>query len=227
MKKMRLFLLLGAVLGLSACAAVEPVTRNAPPPAPVPEIEAGAQAAREAADTLSVKTEPYNVVQINVDVPRTLKVSERNSYFPNADIVWREDPLGDRYAQVAAIVEDAAERGAKSYDSGRRVVVDIQLRRFHALTQKTRYTIGGTHDIRFYMQVRDAATGAVLEPPRLIETQLKAYGGARAIEAMSRGETQKVRIAAHLARVIERELSVRSLPGAEPLTLSSLSSRGI
>ncbi len=224
MKPTRMIMALTVALGLSACGSVDTAMRNATTSAPGVETAPHAQPATRADMVLSVQSEPYAVTQINVTVPETLKVSEANTYFPNADIVWREDPFGNRYEQVQAIVLDAATRGAASHDKGRPVIVDIQITRFHALTEKTRYTIGGTHDIHFYLTVRDAATGEKLEQPRLIETSLKAYGGARALEAMSRGQTQKVRITDHLAALIAQELNVRALPAPdEPLRTSALS----
>lgn len=221
MKLIRLTMALTAALGLSACATVDTATRNAPMIAPVAEplpagqVQPGPQHA-------------YAVQQINVRVPQTLTVSEANSYYPRADIVWREDPLGDRYAQVQTIMQEAATSAVTGMNTGRPVIVDIQVTRFHALTQKTRYTIGGTHDVHYYITVMDAQTGAKLEAPRLIELEFDAYGGARALEAMSRGETQKVRITQHVVESIRKELGHRSAPAApQPLNLSAISSRGI
>jgi len=223
MKAMRIILVMTAALGLSACASVDTVSRNQPPAEPLPIEMAGSTKAQPDA----ARTQPYHVVKVDVIVPTTLKVSEANSYFPRADIVWREDPLGDRYAQVQAIVQNAAEQAVAPLSEGRDVVVEIQVARFHALTERTRYTIGGTHDIHFYMTVLDAKTGTVLEPPRMIETEFKAYGGTRALEAMSRGETQKVRITTHLVTLIRQEMNKRSQPSApQPLSLSALSSSG-
>lgn len=223
MKLIRLSMVLTAALGLSACATVDTATRNAPIITPVGEAVI--------ADAGQVQTSPqqaYAVQQINVRVPETLKVSEANSYYPRADIVWREDPLGNRYTQVETIVQAAANAAVSGMNTGRPVIVDIQLTRFHALTQKTRYTIGGTHDVHYYITVMDAQTGAKLEAPRLIELEFDAYGGARALEAMSRGETQKVRITQHLIRSIRQEMGYRSAPAApQPLNLSAISSRGI
>ena len=156
-----------------------------------------------------------------------LSVSEANSFKPRADIVWREDPLGNRYEQVRVIMQNAVELGAAGFDAGRDVVVDIQLTKFHALTEKTRYTIGGTHDIHFFLTVRDAKTGERLDEPRLIEMEFRALGGAAALEAMSRGQTQKVRITDHVKARVAEELTLRSTPLVQPLTLSALSSRGI
>jgi hypothetical protein len=39
-----------------------------------------------------------------VSVPRSLSVSEAHGIKPRADIVWREDPPGDRYVQVEGII---------------------------------------------------------------------------------------------------------------------------
>ena len=51
----------------------------------------------------------WQVTEITVIVPETLSVSEANSIKPRADIVWREDPLGNRHAQVQAVVQEAMD----------------------------------------------------------------------------------------------------------------------
>lgn len=149
----------------------------------------------------------FNVTDVRVTVPESLTVSEANTYKPRADIVWREDPLGNRHEQVAVILNAAFDRGVKTLTSGREVTVDVTLREFHALTQRTRYSFGGTHAIRFDMTVRDAATGIVLEPTRTIQADFRAYGGVEALAAEARGETQKVRITEHLAKVMLYEMT--------------------
>ena len=88
-----------------------------------------------------------NVSQINVRVPTSLKVSEANRYYPNGDIVWREDPMGNRHAQVAKIVHDAMTVGTQSFTGPVPVILDIELVRFHALSEKARYTVGGVHNV--------------------------------------------------------------------------------
>lgn len=151
---------------------------------------------------------PYNVTSVVVDVPRSLVVSEANLYYPGGDIVWREDPPGDRYAQVQKIFEDAMTRGVQAVDGPQDAVLNITVKRFHSLTQKARYVTGGVHSITFDMSLTDPETGAVLVPAREIKANLKAYGGNKAIQADARGETQKVRISNHLAGVIQQELTV-------------------
>lgn len=154
----------------------------------------------------------YRVEEINVVVPDSLIISEANSYYPRGDIVWRGDPPGDRPAQIKAIFAEATTRGTASLQGDVPVVIDITLERFHSVTQRTRYTFGGVHSIRFTMAVRDAERGFLLEEPRSIQADLKAYGGQRAIDAERQGQTQKVRITDHLALVIGTELQADTVP---------------
>lgn len=149
----------------------------------------------------------YNVRTVNIDVPRTLVVSEANSYFPRGDIVWRGDPPGDRYDQVASIFEEGFARGTADVRGDVPVVVDVEVVRFHSLSEKTRYSFGGVHSIRFEMAIRDASTGELVEPVRRVQADLEGYGGERAIAADAAGQTQKVRITDHLAEVAKVELT--------------------
>ncbi len=148
-----------------------------------------------------------NIVSIDITVPRTLKVSEKNRYYPGGDIVWRGDPPGDRYAQVEAIFQDAMARGTQGMTSGTPAILGIEVARFHGLTEKARYSTGGVHAITFILTLYDPETGQALTTPRQIKADLRAYGGDDAVAADQRGETQKVRITAHLAYVIYTELS--------------------
>ncbi len=182
-----------ALMGLmvSACATTETATRNAP---------LDTQAIRPAPLSLDVKA-------VNVTVPRKLQVSEANRYYPGGDIVWREDPPGDRHAQVQAIFKSAVQQGVADLRGTVPVALDIEVTRFHALTEKARYTIGGVHALQFKMQLRDPETGRAYGAPRFVKADLKAYGGTRAIEAEREGITQKYRITNHLAEVVRTELT--------------------
>lgn len=199
MTYVRTFALLTAGISLSACVVAETPTRNAP-------IEPAAQA---------IQTDPAqqtiaDLVRVNkvvVDVPTWLTVSEANRYLPSGDIVWRGDPIGDRRSQVKTIMEDGFERGAKSTNGPQSVNLLVSVRRFHALTEKARYTTGGVHHIVFVMALADARTGELVMPWRTVQADLQAYGGRKAIEADARGETQKVRITNHLSQVLIDELS--------------------
>ncbi|TCO70369.1 DUF6778 family protein [Rhodovulum euryhalinum] len=145
----------------------------------------------------------WRVVALDIVVPGTLTVSEEDVYRPNADIVWRDDPPGDRHAQVKAIVETAARRGTAGLRGSRPVRLSVTMAEFHALSDISRLRLShaGVHNIKFTAQVSDARTGAVLAGPEEIRADLPAYTGMDAIRAERRGETQKKRITDHLARV--------------------------
>jgi len=197
--KLVMFLVMGGLV--SACANTNVASRNAPfDSAP---LNAGQNAAY-----VSLLTD-VRVENITVRVPRSLKVSEANRYLPAGDIVWREDPIGDRHAQVAQIFHDALSRGTEALDGKLPVALDIEVGRFHALTEKARYTTGGVHNITFTLTLRDTETGAVLSDPRFIRADLDAFGGQQALAAEARGLTQKVRISNHLAEVIRQELTTQ------------------
>jgi hypothetical protein len=174
-------LIIVAVLGLSACATPSDVSRNAAFDAITPVIEA--------------PTQDWSITAYEITVPRTLSVSEANSIKPASDIVWRGEPLGDRYEQVERIFDEALagvmlpREGAMTP-----VVVSIEMTRFHALTERARYTIGGEHEIEFILTVRHAETGAILSGPRSVDLTFRAHGGQAAIEAEAQGITQRVRI---------------------------------
>ncbi len=146
----------------------------------------------------------WRVSQIDVQVPEFLSVSEANSYAPEADIVWRGEPFGNRYEQVDAIMTEAVTEGASVLTGSRAVKLVIVMDTFHALTERTRYNLqgAGVHNIGFTAQVFDARTGEALTAPDAIDADLVGFTGNEAILAESRGETQRVRIVAHVSRVI-------------------------
>ena len=89
----------------------------------------------------------------------------------------------------------------------RQAVVSMEVVRFHGVTEKTRYTVGGTHNMVFTLTVRDATTGAVIDGPRQVEANVRAAGGQAAIAEEQAGRTQRVVVVERLAEVIRRELS--------------------
>ncbi|MDB5658275.1 MAG: hypothetical protein JWS10_890 [Cypionkella sp.] len=190
-------------LGLSACAQTTMSTQN--------QVSLGVSEASQLPQPSgrgpAILQSEYDVKAVNVSVPPSLRVSEANTFHPSADIVWRGDVPGDRYAQVKAIFDTAAARSTATMHSGEAVVVDLEIVRFHCLTEKTRYTIGGVHSLHFMMTVRDATTGAIVQGPRLIVADVKGAGGARAVAEEQAGRTQKVVVTERLAEVIRRELS--------------------
>ncbi|MGA9411247.1 MAG: DUF6778 family protein [Roseobacter sp.] len=202
MKLMKMIIALAFGGMLAGCATVDTPSRNS---AFDPSI--GPNAAFGSAQPVSSEAMPsFRVEEINVLVPSALIVSEENVYYPRGDIVWRGDPYGDRHAQVKAIFDDALARGTAEMQGEVPVILDVTVERFHGLTEKTRYTVGGIHSIRFELAVRDAETGLLLEEPRSVKADLKGFGGQRAIDAEQQGQTQKVRVTDHLSEVIQDEL---------------------
>jgi hypothetical protein len=155
-------------------------------------------------------TSGWRVADVRVAVPDELVVSEAKTYLPTADIVWREDPLGDRHAQVATIIRNAVLRGASGLRGGRGVIIDITVTRFHALTfeAETKLSNAGVHNVNFVARIIDASTGEVLVPPTPIQAELPALSGEAMRAARRRGETQKSQISAHVARTIAGWLGI-------------------
>jgi hypothetical protein len=181
--------------GLSACGSYDLSSRNA--------TSTEVLTAPGGVTTLPA----IRVVDTKITVPTDLQVSEANTYYPLGDIVWRGEAYGDRHAQLGAILTESMALAQKGHVGSQPAVVDITLRRFHSMTEKTRYTVGGVHSIRFELTLRDPATGLALMPTRTIRADLKGYGGDRALAAERAGLTQKVRVTHHLANVLRAELS--------------------
>ena len=193
-----------AAIGLSACASIPP-------------DDTGFDATSRAAPVDQSVTEPieadnefygdFKVLSVNVNVPDTLTVSEANSYYPGGDIVWREDPIGNRHEQVKAVVVSGLQKGVNQLEGEQEVILDVVVSRFHALTEKARYTTGGVHAIQFTMRLRDPVTNEIIAQPKFIKADFDALGGRAAIQAEAKGVTQRSRITDHLAFVILEEFS--------------------
>lgn len=145
----------------------------------------------------------WRLSSVNVTAPRTLKVSEAETFLPQADIVWREDPAGNRYEQVETIMRNAIKTGARGLQGARAVTIDVTMMRFHAMTfvAETRAP-GGVHNIDFTLEVRDAKTGAVLFGPEAVEASFPAMTGEQMARARLAGQSQKSQITAHVAQTI-------------------------
>jgi hypothetical protein len=149
-------------------------------------------------------TRGWRLAEVRIDVPRSLVVSEAKTLLPTADIVWREDPLGDRYDQVGKIMQAAVVRGAQGLRGSRPVVISITVTRFHALTFEAELSNSdwGVHNVDFIAQVTDARTGEVLVPATKIRAETPAFSGERMREARRRGVTQKSMISNHVAATV-------------------------
>jgi hypothetical protein len=152
----------------------------------------------------------WRLSEVRVDVPRSLVVSEAKTLLPNADIVWREDPAGDRYTQVGKIMQAAVLRGAQGLRGARPVIISVTVTRFHALTYEAelRSEDWGVHNVDFVAQVVDARTGEVLVPPTRIRAETPAYSGSRMREARRKGMTQKSMISNHVANTVAGWLAI-------------------
>ena len=163
-------------------------------------------AARQAPAALEV-TRSYTPVAMTFSALPDLTVSEAEVFYPIADIVWRGDPRGPRIAQIGDMFETAFDRAKPTLQGTQRVVVNIELVRFHGLTNRTRYSVGGLYNVVFNLTVRDAVTGAVIETPRRIAVNLDGPGGETAVALEQSGQTQKVRMVNFLASTLRSELS--------------------
>jgi len=153
-----------------------------------------------------IMTRSYAFTELRFAAPADINISESDEFYPNADVVWRGDPPGDRIAQIGAMFQTAFDRNKPIFTGDQPIVVDIMLIRFHGVTDRTRATIGGVHNIVFMMTVRDARTGDVIEPARRIEVNLNAPGGRQARRMDAAGETQRFRVTEFLTSVFRSEL---------------------
>ena len=203
---MRHILVLAACAMLGACSTPDVASRSASQP------------------TALAYAPAYTLAGVEVDVPRSLSVSEADRIYPFADIVWRGEAPGDRYEQVAAIFRDGAGTAARKLVQGPEVVAHIRVVRFHSLTEKARHHTGGDHDMRFVLTLRDAATGQIVMGPRQMHAVLPAFGGAAAVEAAQRGQGMRVRIVDHIGGVLLKVLSEpRGIPADKPRGLQMTS----
>ena len=149
------------------------------------------------------QTRAWSASHVDVIVPPNLSVSDLNLFAPNADIVWHGEPYGDRRAQVRRILEVSALRASRRLKGQRAVRIEIELEQFHALSDRARLIApSAVHNIQFKVRVFDAKTGRQIIPTDRIRADLPAYTGKRALQALRRGETQKVRITRHLETVL-------------------------
>ncbi|NNE80770.1 MAG: hypothetical protein HKN18_10915 [Silicimonas sp.] len=147
-------------------------------------------------------TKSWNVQKVNVLVSEDLRVSNKNTLAPNADIVWHGEPYGDRRAQVKRIMEEGITRGTTELDGPRGVIINASLVHFHAVTPAAvSRSPAAVHNIKYVARVFDAQTGVPLTEAQEIAADLEAFVGASAVTAALEGNTQRVRIVSHLGRV--------------------------
>ena len=109
---------------------------------------------------------------------------------------------------AADIIDAAATRAVAGLEAGPGIYLDIEVKRFHALSQKARATVGGVHNILMEVSIRHGETNEILVDPFPVHIKLKEFGGQKAIEAEMRGETQKVRISREITGVVQKYLGL-------------------
>jgi hypothetical protein len=115
--------------------------------------------------------------------------------------------MGNRPQQIDEIFQTSIRAAAQDMNGSIPVVVDIELLRFHSLTERTRFSVGGVNSIKFNMTIRNAETDEVLEQSRTLNGDFAALGGRAAMAADNQGQGWKVRITAHLTNLFSRELT--------------------
>ena len=148
----------------------------------------------------------YDIQTLRFGAIPDIAVSEQESYYPQADVVWRGDPRGPRVAQIGEMFQAAFDRNQSIFNGTTPVDIQVTLVRFHGVTDLTRLTVGGVYNIIFDMTVFDARSGAIIEPPRRIEGDLNAPGGARGRALIESGQTQKVRVTDFLTGLLRQQL---------------------
>jgi hypothetical protein len=153
-----------------------------------------------------VMARSYDIRDMRFNALPDLVVSEQESYYPQADVVWRGDPAGPRIAQIGDMFQTAFDRNQTILNGTTPIDVQITLVRFHGVTDLTRLTVGGIYNIIFDMTVLDARNGAIIEPARRIEGDLNAPGGARGRALIENGQTQRVRVTDFLTGLLRQQL---------------------
>ena len=153
-------------------------------------------------DVAAEVSRDWRLAAVIAVVPDTLKVSNSNTYAPGGDIVWWGEPFGDRRAQVARIFDEAISAGAGELNGATPVTITATVERFHAVTPAAVAAApAAVHNIKFRLQVFDAATAEPITEPVPIIADLEAYVGSAAMASAIRGEDQRSRIVAHLTAI--------------------------
>lgn len=151
----------------------------------------------------------WRVSQINVTVPDRLTVSNQNTFYPNADIVWHGDPPGDRRAQVQKIVQDAARTATSGLRGGTPVVMNLTLEQFHGVSPITlAQAPEAVYNMQFTGQIVDARSGAALTAPTYIFADAPALVGEAGVYAAQFGPSQTEQVTDHLVATFRGWLGI-------------------
>ena len=114
---------IGLALTTAACVSTDPTVRPVliDQPAGFQEVSKTDIAPTEITNTAFTSVGVgYDVVTVSVTVPDYLVSTEADTYKPVADIVWHEDPIGDRHDQAQKILSDALTVGVAPFLVGHR-----------------------------------------------------------------------------------------------------------
>ncbi|MEO1537716.1 MAG: DUF6778 family protein [Pseudomonadota bacterium] len=154
-------------------------------------------------------TKNWTLHGVNFTVPEDLTVSNDNTLAPSAEIVWHGEPLGDRKAQVARIMEDGIRQGGSVLPGTQHVTIVSRLKHFHAVTPAAvARSPAAVHNIAYRIQVFDSRTAEPLTEAQNIQADLEAFVGQSAVVAELQGQGQRFRIVNHVARVTAGWLGV-------------------
>ncbi|SFS08523.1 DUF6778 family protein [Yoonia litorea] len=167
----------------------------------------GAGSVAQWTDPRPVMQRSYDLQGLRFAARQGIVVSEAGNFYPQADVVWRGDPLGPRIPQIEAIFEEAVRRNQSVLNGSTPVILEVGLIRFHGVTEATRATVGGVYNIIFELTVRHARTGEVIEGPRRVIGNLSAPGGSRGRSLDAAGQTEKVRVTDFLTGFLRQQLS--------------------
>ncbi|MEO1495154.1 MAG: DUF6778 family protein [Pseudomonadota bacterium] len=142
----------------------------------------------------------WSMQDINItfgpEISRTATGTEFSSNF-----VWEGDGDGNRKKLVIALFEDAMQDiGREAMTGNRAVAMNVEVTRFHALTQASRLLCCGEHNIRANLSVTDAGSGEVLAEGEDIYLGRVALGGIPGLVAVAAGRDQRVRIRESIIR---------------------------
>ena len=151
----------------------------------------------------------WRVSDVIVTVPANATTSEQNTFAPSADIVWHGEPVGDRKAQVAALMEEGIRRGAQGLRGPRAITITALVERFHGVTPRAvARAPSGVHSISYTIQVFDSNTGEAVTNVIPVRADLPAIVGPAAITAAVQGQDQRSRIVNHIAAVTAGMFSI-------------------
>lgn len=157
----------------------------------------------------SESSQAWRVSDVIVTVPAAASTTEMNTFAPSADIVWHGEPVGDRKAQVARLMEEGILRGTQGLRGPRAITITAVVDRFHGVTPRAVMRAPtAVHSISYTIQVFDSNTGEQVTKIIPVRADIEALVGPAAITAAMQGQDQRARIVNHIAAVTAGMFSI-------------------